>query len=230
MPVALIDVAPTLLVAAGGAEEAAGLHGIPLLATTASGGSSGAAMVDSVSQRPILVEIGYARAVIHGTWKLVVINDFIDRCRDAVDGSCRNLHSELINVYQCNFTANGHMGNRLNVGVEGKFSNDKVHRATCTHAPFRSPSSHPADPTLSPSSPHPQPIFTPPSPHHHPTLTPSAPHLHPIRTSSSPHPHPTFTPSSPQLHTSPSHLHHISITSPSHLHHISRWEWLVGAI
>ena len=63
-------------------------------------------------ERPIFIEIGYGRAVLRGEWKLVVVNDATDRCRAAEDGTCRNLHDEEIDRWQCNFTANGHMGNR----------------------------------------------------------------------------------------------------------------------
>ena len=62
---------------------------------------------------PFLSQVGYARAVLRGSWKLVVVNDPIDKCTASADGSCRNLHGESIDRFQCNFTANGHMGNRL---------------------------------------------------------------------------------------------------------------------
>jgi len=119
-PVALIDLAPTLLAAAGLEVEPDSLHGrslVPLLtnglpaATAATSAASSAAAWSS--SRPIFIEIGYARAVVRSSWKLVVVNDVIDRCRSPSDGTCRNLHGETIDRYQCNFTANGHMGNRL---------------------------------------------------------------------------------------------------------------------
>ena len=106
-PVKLIDLAPTILAAADApTDESSSLHGLSLLP----------GMISSEKRdppSPIFIEIGYARAVVRGPWKLVVVNDAIDRCRPAPDGSCRNLHGELIDRYQCNFTANGHMGNRL---------------------------------------------------------------------------------------------------------------------
>ena len=123
--VALLDLAPTILAVAGAAEpDRAGLHGrslVPLLTSdagsvepgTGGGGASDGAARLWQQERPIFVEIGYGRAVIRGPWKLVVVNDPIDRCAPPVDGTCRNLHGEAIDRYQCNFTANGHMGNRL---------------------------------------------------------------------------------------------------------------------
>jgi arylsulfatase A-like enzyme len=150
--VALIDLAPTLLMAAGAEvqAEAASLHGQSFLSlvaphaaeaataratraaadartgaagagavmgavmgATGAGAVLGATDMDTWHSRPIFVEIGYGRAVIRGVWKLLVINDPIDRCRAASDGTCRNLHAESIDRYQCNFTANGHLGNRL---------------------------------------------------------------------------------------------------------------------
>ena len=120
--VALLDLAPTLLaLARAPADESASLHGrslVPLLAAelgaglgAVSGAASGAAA--EWETRPIFVEVGYARAVIRGGWKAIVVNDPVDRCRAAADGTCRNLHGETIDRYQCNFTANGHMGSRL---------------------------------------------------------------------------------------------------------------------
>jgi len=142
--VALIDLAPTLLAAAGVATELVrsyGLHGrsiLPLLQTAAvrvggdasngigsedngGGGRGGGGRdersngggSDRSSARPLFFEVGYARAVLRGSWKLVVVNDPIDKCAAPADGSCRNLHGESIDRFQCNFTANGHMGNRL---------------------------------------------------------------------------------------------------------------------
>jgi hypothetical protein len=150
--VALIDLAPTLLMAAGAEvqAEAASLHGQSFLSlvaphaaeaaaaratraaadartgaagagavlgavlgATGAGAVLGATDMDTWHSRPIFIEIGYGRAVIRGVWKLLVINDPIDRCRAASDGTCRNLHAESIDRYQCNFTANGHLGNRL---------------------------------------------------------------------------------------------------------------------
>ena len=126
--VALIDLSSTLLAAAGAEDEAASLHGqsfLPLVtaasttpvATAPVAAAAPAAAVTVVDDqwrvRPIFIEIGYGRAVVRGAWKLLVVNDPIDRCRAAADGTCRNLHGETIDRYQCNFTANGHMGNRL---------------------------------------------------------------------------------------------------------------------
>ena len=120
-PVALLDLAPTLLSAAAAESEAESLHGrslLPLLrgSRAASGGGADAAAVQQDAQQyeqPIFIEIGYGRAVVRGPWKLVVVNDAIDRCRAPDDGSCRNLHGELIDRFQCNFTANNHTGNRV---------------------------------------------------------------------------------------------------------------------
>ena len=104
--VALLDLAPTLLAAADATSEAESLHGNSLLPMMLAGGSAGDA-----ESRPVFIEIGYARAVVRGPWKLLVVNDAIDRCRSAEDGTCRNLHGETIDRYACNFTANGHMAN-----------------------------------------------------------------------------------------------------------------------
>ena len=112
-PAALLDLATTFLAAAGAPpEEASSLHGRSLLPLLKPGGEASAASA-AAEERPIFIEIGYARAVVRGPWKLVVVNDAFDRCRVPRDGTCRNLHGELIDRYQCNFTANGHMGNRL---------------------------------------------------------------------------------------------------------------------
>ncbi|KAL1515089.1 hypothetical protein AB1Y20_004153 [Prymnesium parvum] len=105
-PVALLDLAPTLLDAAAVPPAAADdLHGRSLLPLLASH--------TPPAERPLFVEIGYGRAVVRGEWKLLVVNDGTDRCKEAADGTCRNLHDEEIDRWQCNFTANGHMGNRL---------------------------------------------------------------------------------------------------------------------
>ena len=115
-PVALIDLAPTLLAVAGvepPTDEP--LHGQSLLALLLPrklGGHPGRRFAQAAAERPIFVEIGYGRAVLRGEWKLLVINDGTDRCREPTDGTCRNLHDEEIDRFQCNFTANGHMGNR----------------------------------------------------------------------------------------------------------------------
>jgi hypothetical protein len=91
------------------------LHGqnlLPLLLPRKLGGHPGRRFAQAAAERPIFVEIGYGRAVLRGEWKLLVINDGTDRCREPTDGTCRNLHDEEIDRFQCNFTANGHMGNR----------------------------------------------------------------------------------------------------------------------
>ena len=107
-PAALLDLAPTLLAAAGAdSDESVSLHGESLLPTLRAGAGAAAA----AGERPVFIEIGYGRAVVRGPWKLLVINDAIDRCRPPKDGVCRNLHGELIDRYACNFTANGHMAN-----------------------------------------------------------------------------------------------------------------------
>ena len=110
-PLALVDLAGTILSLAGAPDsELAQLQGtsaLPLLATT------DVANERSSKARPIFVEIGYGRAVIRAPWKLVLVNDPIDRCKHPVGGSCRNLHGEIIDSFLCNFTANGHMGNRV---------------------------------------------------------------------------------------------------------------------
>lgn len=114
-PVALLDLAPTLLTAASAsAEETSSLHGeslMPVLRSTVPRQPAVATSGSPSDSRPIFIEIGYARAVVQGPWKMVVVNDVIDRCRAPRDGSCRNLHGELIDRYACNFTANGHMAN-----------------------------------------------------------------------------------------------------------------------
>ena len=119
-PVALLDVTTTLLSAASAESEAESLHGhnlLPLMVGSGSGGGEKAAeavgSAGAAAAPPVFIEIGYGRAVLRGPWKLFVLNDAIDRCQQAEDGSCRNLHGELIDRYQCNFTANGHMGNRV---------------------------------------------------------------------------------------------------------------------
>lgn len=92
-PVALIDLAPTFLAAANAADEATSLHGHSILSTWVGAGASADAATDAP---PIFIEIGYARAVVRGPWKLVVVNDALDRCHPPADGSCKNLHGELI--------------------------------------------------------------------------------------------------------------------------------------
>lgn len=102
--VALIDVFPTLLGAAGlsSAEVASGaVHGRSLLPVLR--GEGGA----SDEQRPIFFEVGYLRGVLRHPWKLVVVHDPVDRCRPwRGDGTpCRNFHAERVQVAQCNFTS-----------------------------------------------------------------------------------------------------------------------------
>lgn len=109
---ALLDLAPTFLSAAAAEAETSSLHGQSLLAHWAAAAATDAGGIEGAT-RPIFIEIGYARAVVRGPWKLVVVNDATDRCKTPTDGTCRNLHGELIDRFQCNFTANGHMGNRL---------------------------------------------------------------------------------------------------------------------
>ena len=128
-PVTLLDVVPTLLAAAR-ATGTMHTHGSSLMDLLRGGGSGngggggsgggsgggGGGTDDAaalVPERPIFIEVGYARAVIRGPWKLVVVNDLEDRCRPSAPGTCRNLHGEHIDKYQCNFTANNHTGSRL---------------------------------------------------------------------------------------------------------------------
>ena len=72
-----------------------------------------------------------ARVGASGVGTASVVNDPIDRCRAAADGTCRNLHGETINRYQCNFTANGHMGNRLVGACNMTYDAAARHRGFC---------------------------------------------------------------------------------------------------
>ena len=145
-PVTLLDLAPTLLAAAGieaEHKEALHTHGenlLPLLRAAAAAprtsaapmpaaGAAAAAAAGLGAERPIFVEVGFARAVVRGPWKLVVVNDLLDRCRPSAAGSCRNLHGEDIDVYQCNFTANNHTGSRL----KDKDGNTVVNQCNMTY-------------------------------------------------------------------------------------------------
>ena len=100
-----LDLLPTLLDAVGSRAASERHHGRSMLPAlrddtsySASTLSSHAAELDA---RPIFIEVGYARAVRHGGWKLIVINDPHMRCARDDDGSasptaCRNFHGQRI--------------------------------------------------------------------------------------------------------------------------------------
>ena len=77
-PVTLLDVAPTILAAAGVPGTALPTHGESLLPLLRPASAVPAVFA---AERPIFIEVGFARAVVRGSWKLVVVNDLADRCR-----------------------------------------------------------------------------------------------------------------------------------------------------
>ena len=116
-----LDIRPTLLEAAGNSDGSDVAHGRSLLRTLLAmqpdranvegsagkeggvGGDGDGREGDSEGQggaaRPIFVELGYARAVRFGRWKLVVVNDPTMRCAPDSRHShavCRNFHGQKI--------------------------------------------------------------------------------------------------------------------------------------
>ena len=120
-PVALLDLAPTLLSAAAAESEAESLHGrslLPLLrgSRAAPGGGADAAAVRSTRSRTSSpsssrLATGAPSCAARGSSSSSTTPSTAARAPD--DGSCRNLHGELIDRFQCNFTANNHTGNRV---------------------------------------------------------------------------------------------------------------------
>ena len=89
-----LDVLPTIIDAAQlDASRYKHLEGRSLLPAL-----RGATATDE--ERPLFIEIGYARAVRHHNWKLIVVNDIYDRCSDAaVTTTCRNFHGQRIDKH-----------------------------------------------------------------------------------------------------------------------------------
>ena len=135
-PVTLLDVAPTILAAAGVPGTALPTHGESLLPLLRPASAVPAVFA---AERPIFIEVGFARAVVRGSWKLVVVNDLADRCRtnQSTTPTCRNLHGEAIDKYQCNFTANNHHGSRLKDRAGNVVNQcDMTYDAVARHAGF----------------------------------------------------------------------------------------------
>ena len=110
-----LDLMPTLIAAASSAAASSrrdsGLHGVDLLpaimeraaATTTNTDATAAAASSAaakLSWRPIFIEVGYARAVRHQGWKLIVVNDPYRRCAQprGPEPACRNLHGQRIDA------------------------------------------------------------------------------------------------------------------------------------
>eukprot|EP00967_Tisochrysis_lutea_P053069 scaffold65870_cov35-Tisochrysis_lutea.AAC.1 len=118
--VSLLDIFPTVLSAAGARND--GSHGINLLPIFTRGRRVMTSKSDGLGTRALFFEVGYARAVLHGEWKLIVVHHPSDECRqrealqgarstdaweplvDAKSPACRSFHGTPINILKCNFS------------------------------------------------------------------------------------------------------------------------------